>query len=125
MVKMAFYSPETLTSLGFLEGVGIKDHNADLDDASLAKANEFYDMLPILRQGIVQYADDDLDKSDLMSKEIVMYLLDYAKDAQQYRYHGYPVNQLFGIQNGFPSFMDAQHQVNTIEDADNYISRLP
>ncbi|MBE0362738.1 hypothetical protein PULV_a0289 [Pseudoalteromonas ulvae UL12] len=124
MVKMAFDSPETLTSLGFLEGVGIKGHNADLDDASLEKANELYEMLPAIRQGVAQYADDELDKSDQMSKEIALYLLDFASEANQFRYHGYPVNQLFGIQNGFPSFMDAQHQVKTIEDADNYISRL-
>ncbi len=124
MVKMAFDSPETLTSLGFLEGVGIKGHNADLDDASIEKANEFFDMLPTFRQGIAQYADEELEQSDRMSKEIALYLLDFANEAKQFRYHSYPVNQLFGIQNGFPSFMDAQHQVNTIEDADNYISRL-
>lgn len=124
MVKMAFDSPETLTSLGFLEGIGIKGHNADLDDASLEKANEIFDTLPTIRQGVAQYSDDDLDQSDRMSKEIAMYLLDFANEAKQFRYHSYPVNQLFGIQNGFPSFMDAQHQVHTIEDADNYISRL-
>lgn len=124
MVKMAFDSPETLTSLGFLEGVGIKGHNADLDDASLAKENELFEMLPVIREGVAQYADEDLDKSDRMSKAIALYLLDFANEAEQYRYHSYPVNQLFGIQNGFPSFMDAQHQVNVIEDADNYTSRL-
>ena len=124
MVKMAFDSPETLTSLGFLESIGIKGHNANLDDASLAKDNELYDMLPQIRQGVAQYADEDLDKSDRMSKEIALYLLDYAAEATQFRFHSYPVNQLFGIQNGFPSFMDAQHQVNTVEDAKNYISRL-
>ncbi|MDP7591682.1 MAG: DUF885 domain-containing protein [Litorilituus sp.] len=124
MVQMAFDNPETLTSLGFLESIGIKGHNANLDDASIEKANELYDMLPIFRQGIAQYADDELEQSDRMSKEIALYLLDFANEAKQFRYHSYPVNQLFGIQNGFPSFMDAQHQVNTIEDADNYISRL-
>ncbi|PAJ72534.1 DUF885 domain-containing protein [Pseudoalteromonas sp. NBT06-2] len=124
MVKMAFDSPETLTSLGFLEGIGIKGHNADLDDASIEKANELFDMIPTIRQGVAQYADDELEQSDRTSKEIALYLLDFANEAKQFRYHNYPVNQLFGIQNGFPSFMDAQHQVNTIEDVDNYISRL-
>ncbi len=124
MVKMAFDSPETLTSLGFLEGVGIKGHNADLDDNSVAKENALFDMLDATRQGVMQYSDDSLNKSDRISKEIALYLLDYSNEAKQFRYHGYPVNQLFGIQNGFPSFMDAQHQVHTVEDAENYISRL-
>ncbi|MCK5574469.1 MAG: DUF885 domain-containing protein, partial [Sphingomonadales bacterium] len=39
-------------------------------------------------------------------------------------YHNYPVNQMFGLQSNFPSFMDTFHQVNTVEDADHYISRL-
>jgi uncharacterized protein (DUF885 family) len=124
MVKMAFDSPETLTSLGFLESLGITGHNAKLDDASIEKSDELFTMLPQVRSGIEQYNNDSLDKSDLMSKEIALYLLDFADGAKQYRYHNYPVNQLFGIQNGFPSFMDAQHQVNSVEDANNYISRL-
>jgi uncharacterized protein (DUF885 family) len=124
MVQLAFDSPETLTSLGFLESLGIKGHNANLDDASLAKADELFTLLPKIRDGVAQYEDKDLDKNDLISKEIALYLLDYANEAAQYRYHSYPVNQLFGIQNSFPSFMDAQHQVNDMEDANNYISRL-
>lgn len=124
MVKMAFDSPETLTSLGFLESLGFNSHNAELDDASLAKDDEMFALLPEIRQGVLQYDDSELDKSDQMSKEIALYLLDFAVDATEFRYHSYPVNQLFGIQNGFPSFMDAQHQVNSVEDANNYISRL-
>ncbi|MFS9599450.1 DUF885 family protein, partial [Klebsiella variicola] len=27
-------------------------------------------------------------------------------------------------QNGYPSFMQAQHQVHSVEDAENYLSRL-
>lgn len=124
MVKMAFDSPETLTSLGFLESLGFTSHNAELDDASLAKDDELFALLPEIRQGVQQYDDNDLDKSDRMSKEIALYLLDFGVEASEFRYHSYPVNQLFGIQNGFPSFMDAQHQVNSLEDANNYISRL-
>ena len=32
MIKQALDSPETLTSLGFLEAIGITGHNANLDD---------------------------------------------------------------------------------------------
>jgi len=49
MVKVAFDSPETLTSLGFLESVGIKGHNAKLDDASPEKSEELYNRLVILK----------------------------------------------------------------------------
>ena len=124
VLKMAFESPETLTSLGFLESVGISGHNADLDDASLAKADELFVKLKTVYKTLNAYDDESLSESDRLSKEIALYLLDFAQEAEQYRYHSYPVNQLFGIQNGYPSFMEAQHQVNSVADAENYLSRL-
>jgi len=124
MLKMALDSPEMLTSLGFLESMGIKGHNADLDDDRPEKADELFLELKQLRKTLLSYDDEDLDENQLLSKEIAMYLMDIATDFEPYRYHNYPVNQLFGVQNGFPSFMDAQHRVETVGDAENYISRL-
>jgi len=124
LIKMAFQSPETLTSLGFLETMGIKGHNAELDDDSPEKADEAFAELRQIHQILKSYDDDDLDEKQLLSKEIAMYLLDLSVEFEPFRYHNYPVNQLFGVQNGYPSFMDAQHVVETSEDAENYISRL-
>lgn len=124
VLKMAFDSPETLTSLGFLESVGITGHNAELDDASLAKGDELFAKLKVVHKTMQSYDDNSLSEADLLSKEIAMYLLNFAKKSEQYRYHNYPVNQLFGIQNGYPSFMEAQHQINSAEDVENYLSRL-
>lgn len=124
MVKMAFDSPETLTSLGFLESMGIKGHNAELDDDRPEKGDELFAQIEQIHQTILEYKDEDLSEDELLSKEIALYLLEFADNSKQFRYHNYPVNQLFGIQNGYPSFMEAQHQVNDIEDAENYLSRL-
>ena len=77
MVKVAFDSPETLTSLGFLESVGIKGHNAKLDDASPEKSEELYNKARNIRSIIENYDDDDLSKDELLSKKITLYLLDY------------------------------------------------
>jgi len=124
VLKMAFESPETLTSLGFLESIGITSHNGELDDASLEKADELFVKLKQVHKTLNSYEDDSLSASDLLSKEIAMYLLDFAKESEKFRYHNYPVNQLFGIQNGYPSFMEAQHQINSTDDVENYLLRL-
>jgi len=124
LLKMAFDSPETLTSLGFLESMGIKGHNAELDDNSPEKADELFAKLKTVKATLLTYQDKDLNENELLSKEIALYLLDFAEKSEKYRYHNYPVNQLFGVQNGYPSFMEAQHQINTEEDAQNYLSRL-
>lgn len=124
VLKVAFESPETLTSLGFLESLGITSHNGDLDDASLAKADELYAKLATVHETMNAYDDESLSEADRLSKEIALFLLDSAKESEQYRYHNYPVNQLFGIQNGYPSFMESQHQIHSVADAENYLSRL-
>ena len=124
LVKIAFDNPETLTSLGFLESVGIKGHNAELNDDRPEKADELFDTLAVLHETLVSYEDSDLDSEQMLSKEIALYLLEFAQQSKKYRYHNYPVNQLFGVQNGYPSFMESQHQVTSIEDAENYLSRL-
>ena len=124
MVKVAFDSPETLTSLGFLESVGIKGHNAELDDASIEKNAALFDKARHIRERVLAYDDEDLNDDEQLSKEITLYLLDYLISNEPFQYHSYPVNQLFGVQNGFPSFMEGQHQINDAADVENYLSRL-
>ncbi|MDH3810388.1 MAG: DUF885 domain-containing protein [Gammaproteobacteria bacterium] len=123
-VKVAFNDPETLTSLGFLESMGINGHNAHLDDVHPDRTDEFFDELRAFGEGLSQYKDEDLDANERLSKEIAQYLAGMLSDAEPYRFHNYPANQMFGIQSAFPSFMDSSHQVHSVEDAENYISRL-
>lgn len=124
VVKMAFESPETLTSLGFLESVGITGHNAELDDDSPEAMDKTFAQVRDLREALLSYSDADLDENQRISKDIALYLADFALVSEPYRYHNYPLNQLFGVQNGYPSFMQAQHQVHSVGDAENYLSRL-
>lgn len=122
--KFAFDNPQLLTELGFLEAMGFTGHNAELNDDSLAKTDKLYADLKQMRETLLSYDDDGLNDSQKLSKDVAMYLLDTMRDLDVYRYHNYPVNQLFGLQSQFPSFMDAKHQVSSVEDAQNYISRL-
>ena len=124
LVKVAFRNPETLTSLGFLESMGIKGHNAHLDDVHPDRTDELFAELKAFGEGLHQYDDASLDENQRLTKDIALYLTSMLEDFEEYRYHNYPANQMSGIQSAFPSFMDAQHQVNTLEDAENYLSRM-
>ncbi|WP_341503876.1 DUF885 domain-containing protein [Gallaecimonas sp. GXIMD4217] len=124
VLKLALDSPEGLTSLGLLDSLGIKDHNAKLDDASLAKGDEQFAKIKHIHAVLNSYDDAELSPGDRQSKIIANYLLDLALASEPYRYHDYPVNQLFGVQNGYPSFMDGQHQIHSLEDAEHYVARL-
>ena len=56
---------------------------------------------------------------DLFVKDIKMDLYGY-----KYRYYNYPVNQMFGTHADLPAFLINIHQVKTVKDANDYISRL-
>jgi uncharacterized protein (DUF885 family) len=123
-LKIALDSPETLTSLHFLEAIGIGGHNADLDDASPQSTDDFFNYIASEYEVLKSYKNADLSEDELMSKRVAEYLFDFAEQARPFRFHNYPVNQLFGIQSNFPTFMQSQHQIKSLEDAEYYIQRL-
>jgi len=123
-LKIVLNSPETLTSLHFLEQFGINAHNGRLDDVSPEANDQLFDFIAQEAEVLKGYRDDSLSKEERLSKRIAEYLFDIALQLKPYRYHNYPVNQLFGVQNQFPTFMQAQHQINNEEDADYYLQRL-
>ncbi len=124
MMKAAFRSPEMLTSLGFLESMGINGHNAHLDDVHPDRTDEFFAEIKAFGDGLHQYEDEDLDAGQRLSKDIALYLASMAEEAEPYRHHNYPANQMSGIQSAFPSFMHSSHRIRSEKDAEHYLSRL-
>jgi uncharacterized protein (DUF885 family) len=113
-----------LSSIHVLEQFGIKGHNAKLDDASMAHMDRIFERIHKAHGVLLRYEDGDLNQGDKLSKEIMLALLDMVFEGEKFRFHNYPVNQMFGEQNGFPSFMESTHQVSDVGDAEDYITRL-
>jgi uncharacterized protein (DUF885 family) len=42
----------------------------------------------------------------------------------KYRFHYYPINQMFGRHSSLPAFMINMHRIENVQDADDYIARL-
>ncbi|MBT8058789.1 MAG: DUF885 domain-containing protein [Gammaproteobacteria bacterium] len=124
MMQMMAESPEMMSTLRVLEPIGIKGHNAKLDDESLAAGDRFLEWMNEAHEVLLSYEDDDLSETDLMSKRIAVFMLGNVLEGEKFRFLSFPVNQLFGVQNGFPSFMESTHQVDSVRDAEDYVSRL-
>lgn len=123
-IKISLTSPELLSTLHVLENIGIRGHNSQLDDASLAANEEMLQQFKAARTTLESYSDDSLDEGQRLSKAIAMYLANSLDDYETFQFHDYPVNQLFGVQNGFPSFMESTHLIEKAADADDYVARL-
>jgi uncharacterized protein (DUF885 family) len=124
MFQVMAESPEMLSSLRVLEPLGITGHNAKLDDESLAAGDRFMAQMKAAHDVLLSYEDEDLSEADLMSKRIAATMLGAVVEGEKFRFHTFPVNQLFGVQNGFPSFMESTHQIDSVGDAEDYVARL-
>ena len=123
-IQYIWDKPEMLTSMGILEQFGMKGHNAKWNDDTEAASDKDYRFLLDVMATLDEYDETKLTEAEILSVKVLKELLGNPEDDRRYRYHDYPVNQLFGLQNSIPRFLDTFHQVNSSEDAEHYISRL-
>lgn len=84
--------------------------------------------LDIAKQQL-QYVNDSIDTAGLNQQTLISYQL-FKEDLEKqiadfkWRFHDYPINQMFGWHSQVPSFLINIHQVTDSSDAAAYISRL-
>lgn len=117
-------SPELLTQLGFLEGMGINFHNAKLADESEKSILKMYKIAEKNLRVLESYSRKRQSPAQLLSTDIAGWFIDDLVRGKEYRHHDYPFNQLFGVQNDLPAFMTTIHPINNRVNARNYIKRL-
>ncbi len=123
-LQFALESPQMLSSIHVLENFGIKGHNARLDEDGIAAGDRTFKMVSDAHTTLLSYDDEDLSPADKLSKDIALSLMGIAVEGEQFRFHNYPLNQMFGAQSNFPSFMESTHQIDEVEDAEHYVTRL-
>ncbi|MEM9056181.1 MAG: DUF885 domain-containing protein, partial [Pseudomonadota bacterium] len=123
-VQYMLDKPEMLTSMGILESIGIHGHNAEWNDDTMAAEDAEYAFLDEVMETLAEYDENSLTEDEQLSIAVLKELLGDPVQGKRFRFHDYPVNQLFGLQNAIPRFLDTFHRVNTVEDAEHYISRL-
>jgi len=123
-IRFALDNPELLTQLRILEPVGIRSHNRKLADASILHEDR---MLARLKEDYVtlhQYNAGEFTGQDRLSHEIFDYFVSMHLRGESWRYHNYPVNQLFGVQSELPHLMTQTQQINDLTDVEHYLARL-
>ena len=119
--EFALDSPQIVSSLGMLPP-SIDWLSDELDDYSIAKGDAQMAKLKNDLATLRSYDRARLD--DALSYDTLEFFLQTQVDGERFRYHGYPLNQLFGIQSNLPSFMASQHRVAGLSGAEAYVARL-
>ena len=124
MLVQIWDEPEILTQLRLLEPLGISGHNARWSDASdeadLKRFAKARSELAVLRS----YDRSKQSEEQLVSTDVLDWFLDNTAAAEPFRFHNYPVSQIFGVQAGMVELLTEAQQVHSRADARNYIHRL-
>src|SRR5256885_13097935 len=121
--QVLFDEPELLSAIGLVERFGITGHNAKLADASPAHQQRFFDRAKKNLEDLHAYPLEKQTASQKLSTHILEWFLTEQIEGEKYQWHNYPVNQLFGVQNEFPSFMANTHRL--IELRTDCVQPLP
>ncbi|MFT5164697.1 MAG: hypothetical protein ACI9FJ_003306 [Alteromonadaceae bacterium] len=108
----------------FQSYLGIKKDQDKWDDISDANAQK---ELQIAKNDLLKVNEIDqsqLDEQTKISLKLMKMELNNNIDDFKWRFHSYPVNQMYGTHSMVPSLLINQHSIAKIEDAQAYISRL-
>jgi uncharacterized protein (DUF885 family) len=119
-VQVAMDDPEMISSMG----LPVKFYNHKLTDASLAHGEKLDKILIESQATLRSYNYERQSEKQKLSTDILGWFIDDQVNGLEFKFHNYPVNQLFGIQSNMPSFMDSFHAINSKGDARDYIARL-
>lgn len=110
--------PEFQTYLGIKEDYHLLDDQSDeMQRKELERSKK---LLKELREFEFQALNNDAKISyRILEEELVDEIENF-----KFRYHNFPVNQMFGRHSGLASFMINMHRIESLKDAKDYISRL-
>jgi len=123
-VHFALKGPELLTMIGILEKFGLHGHNAKLSDVSVANETKMYRWIKRDLGLLRSYDRKRQNAKLLLSTDIMDWFLDDLIRTEEFRFHDYPLNQMFGVQSELPNFMMTMHPLVSRLEARNYIKRL-
>ncbi|MDO6759264.1 DUF885 domain-containing protein [Tamlana sp. 2_MG-2023] len=109
----------------FQTRLGIKKDYGKLEDISPEASEKELKF----NQEILQWLNDSVNV-EALSKDVLLSYKLFKQKAEnhisnyEYRLHNYPVNQMFGAQSGKPAFLINMHRIDSLQDAEAYISRL-
>ena len=122
--EVIFSEPELLSSLGLVEQFGYTRHNGKLSDESPAHQQKVIDRWKNDLRQLREYPLDRQSPSQKLSTHVLDWFLERQVEGEKWQFHNYPVNQLFGVQNQFPSFMANTHRLLAKHDCEYYVKRL-
>jgi len=122
-IQVVVQSPEATTGLGI--PILYNWYKDELDDISDTKLQSSFKKFKEDYKTLLSYDFESQSKENQLNTKVLTYFMKMnSVDGEPYFYHGYPVNQMRGVQSSLPSMMMSSHKLNDESDIEAYISRL-
>ncbi|MBE0376368.1 DUF885 domain-containing protein [Pseudoalteromonas prydzensis] len=118
------FNRDVMSSPVYQTYMGIKKDYDKWDDGSEARVQKDHQQTKDDLVALNAINRDLLDDTTKVSYDLKKQDLEESIADFKWRYHNYPVNQMFGTHSMIPAFLINQHQISDVADAKAYISRL-
>ena len=119
-----FHNAQMLSQLGLFESIGIYEHATELTDVSVQMLlKSFQDAQQNLAH-LKSYPFEKLSEEQKISYKIFSWMLQHAVEGEKFLFHEYKINQLYGTPQELTPLFTQFHQLETLQDVENYIVRL-
>ncbi len=104
--------------------LGRKTNYDKLDNETLEYDEESYELDRKALKELKKFNYNILSDADKISYDIYKYQIEKSLEGYKWRFHTFPLNQMFGYQSGTPAFLINMHQIENKAHALAYISRI-
>jgi uncharacterized protein (DUF885 family) len=123
-LSTVYRSPQLLSYLSLFESIGIREHNAYLDDFSVSALKRDFQEMKANFESIKNYNLEEVADDQKISFQTFQWMLDHVTAGEKFLFHSYPINQTFGAIQDLALLFTLFHKLEKQEDTLNYLSRL-
>ncbi len=116
--------PMLLSALRVIEPWGLRFHEDDLGDFSVAFKERRAAWLRWELETLRSYDRDSQSPAQRLSSEVLDWFLDDQVRGEPFLLHDYPLNSFDGVHSSLPEFMIEIHPLEDATGARNYVARL-
>lgn len=124
LVEFALEHPMLLSYVRVLESYGLDFHSDELEDFSVEAERRTVEQAKAFLAGLRRYDRAEQTESQLLSTDVLAWLLETWIDGEPFLLHDHPVAQFQGLQSTLPDFMVNIHQIQDEGDARAWLERL-
>jgi uncharacterized protein (DUF885 family) len=117
--------PQELSFIGLLDSIGIREHNACLNDVSIDACRKALAQKKVDFQCLQKYSSGDLTADQKQSYDVFYWKLAHEIEGEKFLFHDYRISQSFvGILAEVNATFTQFHKLEIDQDVENYILRL-